>query len=207
MSNGQSFSYIQPTVVMPSNLNIGDSWAFDLSAGDYNDGSWTATMTFASGAARLAQDATLTNTVFYWLFTSAETATMPAGTLAYTIMMSRAPERYTTQEGMIQALPDITQEGAIVPTQTVLQQDLTLVDALIQQLLSSRTQRVMFAGKEYELWQIKDLWAIRNDIAMRAQAEAAALAGNSRHRIIIPVFKNPWGGPYPSYPYYPYGGP
>ena len=206
MSNGASFSYIQPTVVMPANLNIGDSWAFDLSAGDYSDGSWTATMTFASGAARLTQDATLEGGVFYWLFTSAETATMPAGTLAYTIMMSRTPERYTTQEGMIQALPDITQPGN-VPTQTMLQQQLAACDQVLLQLLSSRTQEVTFAGKAYRLWDIDKLWQVRKDLASNVANEQAMLSGNSRHRIIIPVFKNPWGGPYPSYPYYPYGGP
>jgi len=207
MNGSMSISGAPPSIIFPNNLNIGDSWAFNMSAGEYNDGTWTATMTFATGATRLASDATLSQGIFYWLFSSAQTSTLPAGTLAYTVMVSKAPERYTLQEGVVQALADITNPATIVPTQTMLQQQLAACDATLLQLLSQRTEEVTFAGKAYRLWDVAKLWDVRKDIAGQVSDEQDALSGNSRHRIIIPVFKNPWGGPYPSYPYYPYGGP
>jgi hypothetical protein len=202
-------SYTIPVIIMPPNLNIGDSWAFDMAAGEYSSGGWIAVMTFASGTTRLAQDATLQQGTFYWLFASTDTATMPAGTLVYTVAVSNPTslERYTIQQGTVQAVADISDPDTVVPTQTTLQQQLAACDATLLQLLSQRTSSVQFGGKAYTLWDIAKLWAVRNDLYQRVQDELAATSGNTRAKIIIPVFKNPWGGPYPSYPYYPYGGP
>ena len=202
-------SYTFPPIIMPPNLNIGDSWAFNMSAGEYSTPEWSATMTFASGAQRLAQVATLSQNIYYWLFASTDTEQMPAGTLAYTIAVndSISLEKYTVQKGTVQAIADISDPDTNVPTQTMLQQQLAACDATLLNLLSQRTEKVEFGGKSYQLWNVKDLWAIRNDLYSRVQDEAASLSGNTRGKIIIPVFKTSWSGPSPSFPYYPYGGP
>jgi hypothetical protein len=194
------------SVIFPPNLTIGDSWAFEMDAGEYGTpssaGPWTATLTFASGTVKVPTNATLQANIFYWLVPPSATSTLPAGTLVWTIAVSNpVPERYTLQEGTVTALPDISDPNTSVPTGTMLEQQLAACDATLLQLLSQRTSSVTFAGKSYTLWDISKLWAVRNDLYMRVQEERAALSGNPRSRIIIPVFKNPWGGPYPWYPY------
>jgi hypothetical protein len=194
------------SVIFPPNLTIGDSWAFNMDAGAYGsgaeDGPWTAALTFASGTIRVVSAATLQGNIFYWLIPPEDTSTLPAGTLVYTIAVSNSvPERYTLQEGTVTALPDISDPAAVVPTSTMLEQQLAACDATLLQLLSQRTSSVTFAGKAYTLWDIAKLWEVRLQLYQRVQDERIALSGNPRSRIIIPVFKNPWGGPYPWYPY------
>jgi len=209
MNGSYTPSGIPPPIIFPPNLNIGDTWAFNVAAGDYANpsanGPWTATMTFASGPTRLASPATLSTNVFYWLISKTDTKTLPSGTLVFTVSVTDTVDRYTLQEGTVQALPDVQDPSVSVPTQTMLQQLLTACDATLLQLLSQRTSSVVFAGKAYTLWDVAKLWAVRSDLAQRAADELAAAAGNAKHRIIIPVFKNPWAGPYPSWPYYPFG--
>lgn len=207
MNGFSTLAGMPPPVIFPPNLNIGDSWAFSMAAGDYSASAWSAVMTFASGATRLANTATLQEGIFYWLIPATDTSTLPAGTLAYTIAVSNSltSERYTLQEGLVTALPDISDPNAPIATSTMLQQQLDACNKTILQLLSQRTSEVQFGGKSYTLWDIAKLWAVRNDLASRVSDEQAAAGGNSRGKLIIPVFKNPWGGPYPSAPWYPYG--
>lgn len=196
-----------PQVIFPEYLVIGDTWAFSMGAGSYSASEWSATLSFASGTTHLSNIATLQESVFYWLVPSTDTATLPSGTLAYTIAVSNSMtgERYTVQSGTVQAVADITAPGADVPTATMLEQQLDACNKTLLQLLSQRTSQVQFGGKSYTLWDVAKLWAVRNDLYQRVGDEQAALSGNTRGKLIIPVFKNPWGGPYPSPPWYPYG--
>jgi hypothetical protein len=186
-----------PPIIFPKNLNIGDTWAFNMAAGNYGTPPWSAEMTFASGTAKLTEQATLQGAVFYWLIASSATSTLPSGTLIYTVAVKnpQTSERYTLQEGTIQALPDLGGGGAPFPSETALQQLLAACDATLLQLLSQRTSSVVFAGKAYTLWDIEKLWNVRNKIYFQVQSELEATSGNSRQQIIIPVFKNSWGGP------------
>jgi len=205
MNGSTSISGAPLPVIFPDNLNVGDSWAFEMNAGEYNDGTWTATMTFASGSWRLAQAATLSQGLFYWLFASSDTLSAPVGTLAYSIRVDKAPERYTLQEGLIATVPNLADPSAVIATQTIKQQQLAALDQTLLSLLSQRTEEVTFAGKAYRLWDVSKLWQVRKDLAAEVSAEQDAMSGNKRHQLIIPVFKSGWGNPYPSYPFYPYG--
>lgn len=208
MNGFSTLSGAPPPIIFPPTLTIGDTWAFDMSAGDYGAPPWSGIMTFASGTIRVTNIATLQNGVFYWLIPSTDTSTLPAGTVAYSIEVNDGgspPTNYTLQSGTVQTLIDVSDASVVVPTQTMLQQQLAACDATLLLLLSQRTSSVTFSNKAYTLWDIAKLWEVRKDLASNVANEQAALSGNSRQQIIIPVFKNPWGGPYPSAPWYPYG--
>jgi hypothetical protein len=193
MSNGYTITGAPPSIIFPKNLNLGDTWAFNLAAGDYGTPPWSAQMTFASGTSKLMSSATLQQGVFYFVIAPSATATLPPGRLIYTITVNnpQTTERYTLQEGTVLALADLSQEGT-VQGQTALQAMLAACDATLLQLISQRTSSVVFAGKAYTLWDISKLWAVRNEINFQVQAEIETTADNPRHQIIIPVFKNSW---------------
>lgn len=207
MNGFQTLSGAPPPIIFPDKLTIGDTWCFELAAGNYGADPWTGVITFASGPTSIANTATLQNGIFYWVIPPTDTQKLPAGALAYSVVVSNpdTTERYTLQGGICQAQPNLSDSSTPVPTQTMLQQQLAACDATLLQLLSQRTEEVTFGGKAYRLWDIAKLWAVRNDLYQRVQDELGSMSGNSRGRIIIPVFKNPWGGPYPSAPWYPYG--
>ena len=206
MIDSSTLSGSPSPILFPQTLTIGDTWTFSMSAGEYSTSDWSATITFASGTTRVSSVATMQSAVFYFVIAPAQTSTLPAGSVAYAVSMasSLTLDRFTLQEGVVKTLPDLTDPSAVIPTQTMLQQQLAACDATLLKLLSQRTSSVVFGGKAYTLWDISKLWAVRNDLYQRVQDEAAAMDTNSRQQIIIPVFKNPWGGPYPSQPYYPY---
>jgi hypothetical protein len=206
MNGVYTLSGTPPKIVFPPTLSIGDTWAFDMAAGDYSDPVWIATMTFGSGAIRVVSDATLQQAQFYWLIPASDTATLPVGSVAYTIVVTNAStsERYTLQYGLVTTIPNLADPGTPIGTQTTQQQQLAACDATLLQLLSQRTSSVVFGQKAYTLWDVAKLWEVRRQLAQAVNDEATALDANSRHQIIIPVFKNPWGGPYPSQPFYPY---
>jgi len=191
------------TIIFPASLSIGDTWAFDMAAGDYSAAAWTATMTFASGAIRVANVATLKLGTFYWLIPASETSQLPAGSVAYTITVdnSLTLERYTLQNGLIKTTPNLSDPNTQIGTATMAQQQLAACDATLLKLLSQRTESVTFGQKAYTLWDIAKLWQIRNGLAQAVNDEEAALDANSRQQIIIPVFKNSWGGPTSPYQY------
>jgi hypothetical protein len=208
MNGYQTLSGTPPAIIFPPYLTVGDTWAFDFAAGDYGVPPWAATMTFGSGAVRVVNTATLQNGVFYFVIPPTDTSKLPApGSVAYSVVVNNSgtTENYTLQSGIVQLAPNLSDTTVNVPTQTMLQQQLAACDATLVQLLSQRTSSVVFSGKAYTLWDIAKLWEIRKDLAMQVADEQTRLSGNSRGRIIIPVFKNPWGGPYPSAPWYPYG--
>jgi hypothetical protein len=197
-----------PPIIFPPYLMVGDTWAFDYPAGNYGVPPWAAIMTFASGTIRVVNTATLSNGIFYWVIPASDTAKLPApGSVAYSVVVNNSGtgENYTVQSGIEQLRPNLSDTTVNVPTQTTLQQHLAACDATLLLLLSQRTSSVVFSGKAYTLWDLAKLYEIRKDLAMQVAAEQDRLSGNSRRRIIIPVFKNPWGGPYPSAPWYPYG--
>lgn len=207
MNGFSTLSGGQATIMFPPSLNCGDTWAFDMPAGEYSSSDWSASMTFASGTFRLVNMATLSQGVFYFVVPPADTKTVPPGNVVVNVSVNNATtgEVYTLQQAKIAVLPDINDPSVSVPTQTMLQQQLAACDATLLQLLSQRTSSVVFAGKAYTLIDIAKLWAVRNEIAQWVTEELLTTSGNSRSRLIIPVFKNPWGGPYPSHPWYPYG--
>jgi hypothetical protein len=190
-------------LILPPSLAIGDTWAFDMPARDYSAAAWSATMTFASGATRVANVATLQEGTFYWLIPSSETAQLPAGSVAYTITVdnSLTLERYTLQNGLVKTTPNLSDPNTQIGTSTMAQQQLAACDATLLALLSQRTQSVVFGQKAYTLWDIAKLWQIRNGLAQAVNDEEAAADANSRQQIIIPVFKNSWGGPSAPYQY------
>jgi hypothetical protein len=208
MNGYQTLSGAPPAIIFPPYLTVGDTWCFDFPAGDYGVPPWAAIMTFGSGSIRVVNTATLQNGVFYFAVPATDTATLPApGSVAYSVVINNSDttENYTVQSGIVPLRPNLSDSSVNVPTQTSLQQQLAACQATILQLLSQRTSSVTFSGKAYMLWDIAKLYEIEKDLIMQVAAEQDRLSGNSRGRIIIPVFKNPWGGPYPSAPWYPYG--
>jgi hypothetical protein len=208
MNGFQTLTGTPPAIIFPPYLTVGDTWCFNMAAGDYGVSPWTAILTFASGTIRVTNTATLQNGVFYWAVPATDTTKLPApGSVAYSVVVNNptSAENYTLQSGIVQLAPDLSNTSITVPTQTSLQQQLAACQATILQLLSQRTSSVVFSGKAYTLWDLSKLYEIEKDLLMQVAAEQTRLSGNSRSRIIIPVFKNPWGGPYPSAPWYPYG--
>jgi hypothetical protein len=49
---------------------------------------------------------------------------------------------------------------------------------------------VSFGGKQYYLWDVDKLWKLRLELVARAAQEDAALLGNKRSNIILPLFVN-----------------
>lgn len=171
----------------------GDSWSFSLTSERYgsgaSDGPWLATATFASGMVRVESDAVVETNLFKWDILPEETLTLPPGPASYVVQVRNGTLRRTLESGAITVAEDITLPGNIDPS-SPLEKELAAADACLLSLLSQRTSMVSFGGKQYQLWNIKDLWAVRNGIYSRAMAEREKIAGNMRARLILPVFLN-----------------
>jgi hypothetical protein len=190
------FSTVAPsTIIFPPEMVRGDCWSFELYApkyaGDDAEGApWTASSVFATGTVRVSTTATVQGDTFYWLVPSTETAKLPPGPASYVVQVTNATCRYTIDSGAISVADDINNPALVVDPNSMLEKQLAAADACLLALLGQRTQMVSFAGKQYSLWNVKDLWTVRNGIYSRVMAEREAAAGNMRARIICPVFTN-----------------
>jgi hypothetical protein len=181
-------------IMFPPSMIRGDSWSFSLVSERYGsgatDGPWTATATFASGLVRLEADAVLETNRFKWDILPEQTLTLFPGPASYVVQVTNGTLRRTLESGVVTVSEDITIPGAVIDPNSALEKELAAADACLLALLSQRTSMVSFGGKQYQLWNIKDLWAVRNGIYSRAMAERERTAGNMRARIIMPVFLN-----------------
>jgi hypothetical protein len=191
--------YATYLVIFPETMRRGDSWEFSLYSPTYagpnaEDGPWTATAVFASGTARINQAATVSGdpNTFEWAVLPTTTATFPSGPASYVIQVTNSGGtlRRTLEEGGVTVIDDIADPGTPVDSQSMLQKQLAAADQCLLDLLNQRTERVSFGGKQYELWNIKDLWTVRNAIYARVAAEEEEESGNMRARCIVPVFIN-----------------
>jgi hypothetical protein len=182
-------------VIFPETMVRGDSWSFELFSNQYAGedaagGPWTATTVFATGTIRVSAVATVQGDVFYWLVPGSDTSQLPPGPASYTIQVSNGTDRFTLDTGAITVADDLNNPDLIVDPNSMLQKQLEAADACLLALLSQRTQMVSFGGKQYSLWSIRDLWAVRNGIYARVMAEREEAAGNTRARVIVPMFIN-----------------
>ena len=186
-------SAVSSSIIFPPTMIRGDSWSFSLVSSRYGpgatDGLWEATITFASGTERLESTAVADGNRFKWDILPEDTLTLPAGPASYVVQFNNGTLRRTLESGAVTVSEDITLPGPIDPT-SPLEKELAAADACLLQLLSQRTQMVSFGGKQYQLWNIKDLWAVRNGLYSRVVSERKAAAGNMRSRLILPVFLN-----------------
>jgi hypothetical protein len=176
-------------------MRRGDSWEFSLYSSKYAgpdaaDGPWTATTVFASGTSRLSSVATVAGDTFKWVILPIDTLTMPPGPASYAITVDNGTLRRTLDQGAVTVVDDIANPDWVVDPNSPLEKELAAADACLLALLSQRTSMVSFGGKQYQLWNIKDLWAVRNGIYARVAAEREARSGNTRARCIVPVFIN-----------------
>jgi hypothetical protein len=183
------------SVIFPETMRRGDSWEFSLYSPTYagenaENGPWTATAIFASGTVRISQVAIVDGSMFEWVVLPTDTATFPSGPASYVIQVDNGTLRRTLEEGGITVVDDISDPATPVDSQSVLQKQLAAADQCLLDLLNQRTERVSFGGKQYELWNIKDLWTVRNGIYARVAAEEEEEGGNMRARAIVPTFIN-----------------
>jgi hypothetical protein len=187
------------SVIFPPTMRCGDSWEFSLYSPDYTSpqaegGPWNpATAIFASGIAQISSVATIDGTTFEWVVPPTDTKTFPTGPASYVIQVDNGAGglRRTLEQGAIQVVADISVGGGVpIDAQTVLQKQLAAADQCLLDLLGQRTSMVSFGGKQYQLWNIKDLWTVRNALFARVAAEEEENSGNMRARIIVPTFIN-----------------
>lgn len=186
-------------VIFPSPLIAGDTWTITAPLGRYTDPGWTATLTFAAGSSKISANAT--TDASNWIFTvpATDTAKAPTGTNQYSIMVANSVtgEVYTLQIGGVTVIANPT-SATWVNTESMLTKQLAAADQTLLDLLSQRTSMVSFGGKQYYMWNIADLWKVRNELAARVAAENEQLLGNRRSNRIIPWFvENVGSGQFP----------
>lgn len=178
------------TIIMPPYLVAGDCWEFQRVIGPYAN--YTGTMSFVGpGSGNMVSSvATVDQGAFIWDFPSAATQHLTPQPYLWTCQMVDPADgcRYSIQSGSIKVAADITIGPPPAQTLTQLQQLLAAVDQTLLDLLSDKVQTVAYAGQTYTLHNVKDLWAIRTDLANRVSAEQAVLSGNSRSQRILPRF-------------------
>jgi hypothetical protein len=167
------------TVLFPPYLVAGDSWTFQLPAGNYGDGSWTATATFANATQNISQPAVLSGDYFQWTVPGSATEAILPGPLAYSIYVSDQVNRYTLQVGAVNVITDISQ-SAPINTLSMLQ----ACQQTLLKILNKQVSMITFGGKQYSLHNIKDLWAVQQSLFARVAQEQERLSGNRRNRMI-----------------------
>jgi hypothetical protein len=177
----------------PQPLIAGDAWAFAKETGRY--GGYTAAITFASGPTKLLSNATSVGDKFQWLIAGTETAPLtPTGRptpFFYTVTMTDGTgNRYTVESGAVTVVPDIAASADVGDATTPLQRMLKACDETLIELMGQKTSMVQFAGQMYQFHELDKLFAVRNSIQARVQAEADALRGASSSRRIVTVFVN-----------------
>ena len=178
-------------VILPDPLIIGDTWSFQIPAGPYGDGTFTASITFAALASKLTAAATLNDGLFQWVIHSSQTSLLSPQPYMFNINITdNMGNRITIQRGATQVSADITASGGAVSNMTNLQLMLAAADATLIALMGQKTSMVMFQGQAYHFQDIEKLWNVRNYIAAQVADEMAALSGNLRGRKIVVVFTN-----------------
>lgn len=180
-----------PSLILPSYLVAGDTWVFKLACGPYNPaGGNIASMTFAAGTISFTSQGTSDDgNYFTFTFDGTKTAVAP-GPYRYTVLVTDpGGNRTTIQTGGVPVLADPA-SATWTKTQTFLQKAIAEVEQLILDLLNQKVSMVSFGGKQYYLWDVEKLWQLRNQFLARAAAEDAALLGNQRANIILPLFVN-----------------
>jgi hypothetical protein len=180
-------------IAFPQPLMAGDTWAFSMNTGQY--GGYTAAINFASGSTKLLSTAVVSGDQFQWLVPGTDTAPLtPTGRptpFFYTVTMTDTDgNRYTVEQGAVTVVPDISTAADVGDATTPLQRMLKAVDETLLNLMSQKTSMVQFAGQMYQFHELDKLFAVRNSIEARVQAEADALRGASSSRRIITVFVN-----------------
>ena len=177
------------TIIMPPYLVVGDCWEFTRVIGAYAN--FTGSMTFVGPGSgnKVTSVATTDQGVFEWDFPAADTAPLTPQPYLWTCQMVGSTDgcRYTIQSGSISVVSDIT-AAAPQQTQTMLQQQLAVLDQTLLSIYADKMSQVMYAGQSYTEHNVKDLWFIRNSLANRVADEQAVLSGNSRSKRIIPRF-------------------
>ena len=100
-----------------------------------------------------------------------------------------AGNRTTVQTGGIPVIANPATDQW-VKTESFLQKAIREIEQLILDLLNQRVSMVSFGGKQYYLWDVEKLWRMRNELVARAAAEDAAMIGNRRANVILPLFVN-----------------
>ena len=188
-----SYQSTMPTsdVILPDPLIIGDTWSFQIPAGPYGDGTFTASITFAALTSKLTAAATLNDNLFQWVIPSSQTSTLSPQPYMFNINITDAEgNRVTIQRGATQVLADISAAGGSVSNMTNLQLMLAACDKTLIELMGQKTSMVMFQGQAYHFQDLEKLWNIRIYLAAQVANEQASQSGNLRGRKVVVVFTN-----------------
>lgn len=178
-----------PGLILPSYLVAGDTWEFTLSRGPYTGTDYTASMQFAAGPSSFVTEGVGDENYFTFTFDSAQTQ-VPPGPYRYTMFVTDADgNRTTVQTGGVPVLADPA-SATWTKTESFLRKAIREVEALILDLLNQKVSMVSFGGKQYYLWDVEKLWNLRNQFVARAAQEEAAMLGNRRANVILPLFVN-----------------
>lgn len=178
-------------VNFPDPLISGDTWTFSISAGNYGDGTFTSSITFAALANKLTAPGTLAGGFFMWVIPGSQTSALTPQPYLFNINVTDSlGNRTTLQNGGVQVAADISVTGTNISNQTNLQQMLAACDATLIQLLSQKTSMVEFQGQAYHFQDISKLFAVRQYLASLVADEQQELTGNRRSNRIVCVFRN-----------------
>ena len=178
-------------VILPDPLIIGDTWSFQIPAGPYGDGTFTASITFAALTSKLTAAATLNDNLFQWVIPSSQTSTLSPQPYMFNINITDAEgNRVTIQRGATQVSADISAAGGSVANMSNLQLMLAACDKTLIELMSQKTSMVMFQGQAYHFQDVQKLWDVRLYLAAQVANELATQSGNLRGRKVIVVFTN-----------------
>jgi hypothetical protein len=189
------FNFPSFDIIFDGPVIVGDNFKFRgpmLKYGiDSEGGPWTATITFAAGTSKLTATATNGDDYFWWDVPAAETEELIPGPYLFVVHVTSADttQRYTLQKGSVVITEDIT-TATTVNSQSMLVQLLAACDATLLALLQQKVTMFAFAGKQYTLHNIKELYAVRENLWARVQDEKDELEGDLRSRKIIAVFTN-----------------
>ena len=178
-----------PSVILPNVLVAGDTWVFTLNRGPYTDPADSASMIVGAGTVTFETDGAGDQNNFTFTFDPSQT-NVPPGPYRYSIFVTDASgNRQTIQTGGVPVIAN-PQSDTWVKTETFLQRAIRQCEDAILDLLNQRVSMVSFGGKQYYLWDVDKLWKLRLELVARAAQEDAALLGNKRSNIILPLFVN-----------------
>ena len=179
------------TVLFPDPLVAGDNWIFQLPAGIYGDGTFTASITFAALTSQLTSVAVLLGGFFTWSIPGSQTSALTNQPYLFNINVTDSfGNRTTLQQGGVEVKADITVAGSNVCNMTNLQLMLQACDRTLISLLSQKTSMVEFQGQAYHFYDVDKLFQVRTYLAAQVADEQATLEGNLRSKRIIVVFRN-----------------
>lgn len=164
--------------MIPAKFTCGDTLKFDVAESTLADGTIVSpangwTLAFKIGGV----DGTPAVVGSAWkvTFSSANTAAMTAGVLAFAITATKAGERHTIDAGTIRALPDLSAAAAGYEARSTAQKNLDLVNAAITARLSGGSVAEYTIGsRSLRYSPISELLLLKGQLEREVEAENAA---------------------------------